>query len=465
MPSIPIPLVTKLGFRTNSQTKDSKMVNCYKEGNFVVKRPGKSTYTVTPSLTPTGQGLWVFNGNLYAASNGVLYKITGGTRTTVGSLASTTNEISWTNVGGTTAPNPYMVLHDGVNGYAVNAAGVMTTLPVSFPTNPVYGLVNLDGYVFAMDTYGQIWQSDEQNPLIWGALNYLTANYEPDSAVALSKHLNYVIAFKQWSTEFYYDNGNAVGSVLLPNLNATIEVGCAHGNSVQQLEQSVIWMSNVREGGRQIMMLTGLAPQPLSTKPVESFLNASNLSSVYSWIYKIAGHTFYGLILVDQDITLVYDIQEKDWHIWTTSKANIGGGEGYFECTFVENFPVNSNVWYVLDAITGNVYNISPTNYVDPFGPITVRIVSERADAGVHSRKTLSRFTLFGDSVADTITYSQTDDDYATWSTPKTIDLSLQRPCLYNLGSFRRRAFQLLYTGSNPLRLEKAFLDVTGPAE
>jgi len=352
------------------------------------------------------------------------------------------------------------------NGTAtLTYAGAAATASMAlnaFPTNPACGLVYLDGYVFAMNVEGQIYQSDQEDPTSWNPLNYITAKAESDLGVAIAKHLNYLVAFKQFSTEFFYDAANPVGSVLSVNASARLELGCATGDSVQSFEETVLWMTNAKEGGRQVAMLNGLQAVPISTPAIEKFLNASSLSGVYSWAYKIAGHTFYGLVLTDQDITLVYDLKEKEWHYWTTSKAYIGGGEGYFECTFVQPFPIGGNTTYVLDAVTSNVYTISPENYHDPFGPISMRVVTQRLLLGTYNRKVNSCLTLTGDSINDIINVRHTDDDYNSWSNYRQLDLSLTKPCLYNLGSFKRRAYEFFYTGNYPLRLENAELQLSG---
>ena len=332
----------------------------------------------------------------------------------------------------------------------------------SFPANPVPGLVYLDGYVFAMDSQGQIWQSDNENPTAWGALNFTSAKSEADQGKTIARHLNYIVAFKEWTADFFFDAGNATGSVLSINQSAHMEIGCADGNSIQNPEQTLIWMGNVVEGGRGIYMLNGLSPGKVSTKAVETFLNASNLSGTYSWLYKIAGHTLYGLVLTDQNVTLVFDIQEQEWHVWTTSKDNIGGGENYFECSFVTQFPYNSGSFYVLDAVNGLVFTLSPTNYVDPFGPIRMRIVTDRMDFNTFAFKVGSALTIFGDQINDVMQVRHTEDDYTTWSQYRNINLNLQKPCLYQLGRFRRRAYEFLYTGNNPLRLEKVDFNLNG---
>jgi hypothetical protein len=542
---INVPLTTELKFRTNSTSKDSKMVNCFKESypggrTLAIKRPGKASYPITSPLDAPGQGLWTYNNNLYAVTNGNLYEITGGIRNFITTGLSATNNISWVNTLATTPPHPYMVFHDQVSGWTLDSLGTVVkineaiagvtlvsggtgytattgtftitgttgsgaggtyisdgdtitsitltssgsgytgTLAVvfdvggdavatpylnSFPDNPVPGLVYLDGYVFAMDQQGQIYQSDNENPNIWGPLNYTSAVSEADKGKAIARHLNYIVAFKEWTADFFYDAGNPTGSVLSVNQSAHMEIGCADGNTIQNPEQTLIWMATVVEGGRAIMLLDGLSPRQISTKAVENFLNASNLVGVYSWLYKIAGHTLYGLVLTDQNITLVYDIQEQEWHTWTTSKDFIGGGENYFECSFVTQFPFNSGNFYVLDAVNGLVFTLSPNNYVDPFGPIRMRIVTDRMDFDTYAFKTGYGLTIFGDNIQDVLQVRHTEDDYENWSQYRDINLNLQKPCLYQLGRFRRRAYEFLYTGYKPLRLEKVEFNINGRLE
>jgi hypothetical protein len=66
--------------RTSSTAKDARIVNGYVETidgvKWVVKRPGTFASTVTPVL-PTGvsNGLYAFNGKLYAGINLSLFEI------------------------------------------------------------------------------------------------------------------------------------------------------------------------------------------------------------------------------------------------------------------------------------------------------------------------------------------------------------------------------------------------------
>ena len=88
--------------------------------------------------------------------------------------------------------------------------------------------------------------------------------------------------------------------------------------------------------------------------------------------------------------------------------------------------------------------------------------LTDRLDFNTYAFKTASALTLFGDNIKDVMQVRHTEDDYNTWSAYRNVDLSLQKPILYNLGSYRRRIYELLYTGNQPLRLAKIELNISG---
>ena len=55
---------------------------------------------------------------------------------------------------------------------------------------------------FVMDTNAVIYNSALNDPTTWDALDIITAEKEPGAGVALAKSQSYVIALKEWSTEF-----------------------------------------------------------------------------------------------------------------------------------------------------------------------------------------------------------------------------------------------------------------------
>ena len=109
-----------------------------------------------------------------------------------------------------------------------------------------------------MDSTARIYGSDLNNPAAWNALNFITAIKEPGSGVALAKSQNYVIAFKEWSTEFFFDAGNATGSPLSPVDNGFSLIGCASGESLAEVDGTLFWVSQTKQNGRGVHMMIGL---------------------------------------------------------------------------------------------------------------------------------------------------------------------------------------------------------------
>lgn len=191
------------------------------------------------------------------------------------------------------------------------------TITLSTNGGMVPGLPYIDGYFFVMDNNGVMWQSAIDDPTSWPALNNLTAQQLNGKGKALNRAQNYLIAFKEWSTEFYYD-AKIPNFAFLPVDNGFTEVGCAVGESVAHIDGTLVWLSQVKERGRSVHVMTGLQQQKVSTPDVERILNLDDLATVYAYGVKIGGHSFYVLTLVTSNITLVYDLSSQVWCQWSS---------------------------------------------------------------------------------------------------------------------------------------------------
>ena len=74
-----------------------------------------------------------------------------------------------------------------------------------FPTTFVKGWAYLDGTTYVARPDAGIQGDALNDPQTWDPLNVIIAQIEPDKGVGLAKQLVYVVIFKQWSTEIYYD--------------------------------------------------------------------------------------------------------------------------------------------------------------------------------------------------------------------------------------------------------------------
>jgi hypothetical protein len=413
-------------------------------------------------------------------------------------------------------------LEDGLaTTYATNTANryaVFQITDVDYPSNTTRGCAFLDGRFFVMNPAGEIYQSALENAASWSALEFIGTQIEPDKGVYLAKYNNYICAFKQYSTEFFYDAANPTGSILSPVQNAAFKIGCASDDSVKEMAGTVVWMGQTKDGfGRGIFRLNGTGPEKISTPQIDKILNADSLATVYSWSANVGSHLLYGLTLVTTGVTLVYDFTTSLWSFFTylvssgvtkTVTAITAAGvatsaaHGYSDgdITLVASTNADFNGWHVVTDVTTNTFQLQATGtvfsgsgtsvkhteayfpiiastsangkqylqhatsgalyefsqsvYVDAIGAIAARIRTPKMDEQTTKYKTMASAELIGDKISSQAVIRYSDDDYATYSVFRPVDLSATRSKIRRLGNFRRRAFEILHVKNALLRLE-----------
>ena len=419
------------------------------------------TINVPSTVTPTATGL----------VGDYIISVSSGTGIYVGMQASGTgvaNNALVTNVNGTTItlslPNTDAV--SGTITFAdLGSNGVLTPSLNSFPAGPfVSGAVFLDNYIFIGTTDNRIYNSNLGDPTTWEALSYLSFEQTADTLVGIVKHLNYLVAFGNNSTQFFYDVGNSVGSPLGLAASYTSEIGCASGDSIVATSNTVLWIGKTRTYGKCVYAMDGVSATKVSTSNVDRHIEADDLSYVTAYCYKVSGHTLYILTLHNTQKTLVYDLDEKQWYTWTqyamasNTQPNPGTYyESYFRGTYYAEM---DNIPYVLDDDNAKLYYFSTNIYQDDGQPIYCRSVTDIRDNGSTKRKFYGRCEIVGDKVeGGVMQISHTGNDYASYSTPRSVDLNAPRSQVYLSGADRRRAWQFLCTSNVPLRLDAAEID------
>lgn len=319
-----------------------------------------------------------------------------------------------------------------------------------FPTGSqvlAAGAVYLDGYTVVATKLGQIFNSDPENPMLWNPLNTIAVESDPDYLVAIVKHFNYIVAFGEWSTEFFYNAANANGSPFLRQDSYKNEIGCADGNSVVQFQQSVIYVGKSKTHGKSVYMLDGFSPALISDQYIEKYLNADTNTKIQSFAFRIAGHTFYVMSLPNLDKTFVFDVDQKVWYEWSSYYS---GAEHYFKAWSATEF---STGIYAIDPTSGAFYKIDTATYADNNQNIYWRVVTNNLDAGTRHRKFFESGEIIGDKVSGTMSINFSADDYTNFSAVRTVALSNPRSIIWQLGQSRYRAYQFLVTDNIPLRL------------
>lgn len=415
---------------------------------------------------------------------------------------------------------PTLFLKSKTNAYTYNGTTLTAVTDVDYPATTVRGTAYLDGRFFVCTPDGLVYQSADEDPSSWAALEFVGARTEPDQAVFLTKYRDYIMIIKEWSAEFFYDAANATGSILAPVRNMFQLIGCAHENSVREVSGTVVWIGQTRDGfGRSIYRMTDSAPQKISTPQVDKLLDADDLSSVSSWTAKLGSHELYGINL--SSISLAIDLPTGLWSVFSyltdsgvdktitaisTAGAVTSTAHGYSDGDIIKVSSTNSswNGWHVVTDVSTNAYSIQgtgtafsgsgisekhtesifpikhstscggkqimqadgklyeflPDQTTDEIGAIAARVRTVKFDAGNAKQKTISSAELIGDKVADFAAIRYSDDDFTTFSDFRPVDLNLNRSRIRRLGNASRRAFEILHVGDSLIRLEALELDV-----
>lgn len=196
----------------------------------------------------------------------------------------------------------------------ITATGGRSTVP---------GIVYFDGYFLVMDVNGVVYNSAEDDPTTWAALEYLIAQTETGAGKAIARTVNYVVCFKEWSTEFLWNAGNEPpGSPFSPVPNSAVLIGCVEGWSVAEVSGNLLWIGQGKKvQGRGVYMMAGTQPVKVSSPDVDRIIARDSLAEVYAYGVELDGHPCYVLTLGNTDVTLVYDLVSKVWGTWTSLTA------------------------------------------------------------------------------------------------------------------------------------------------
>jgi hypothetical protein len=445
-----LPLVVLPSNRASSTATDARLVNCYIETNEqgeinIYRRPGMETFE-TQTAVP-GRGLFHWDSDVYSIFSGTMYR--NGVSVATG-LNTTNGKYNFSSILGAT---PKMVLGNGAKAYAYWVAGGLTadlnSIDSDYPATTVKGFAYLNGATYVMNPSAVIWGSAINSVSVagdWPALNFISAQADPDNGIAINKQLVYVIAFNQWTTEVFFDAGNATGSPLGNVQGSIVSYGCAAADSIQSIDDVLFWLCRNKTNSLQIAMMKQLGLEIISTKAIDRLLVDADLTQIMSWQIKFDGHSFYVFTSISLNLTLAYDIVENLWCQWTDANGNY--------LPIIASTYDSSGRNILQHATAGTLLYMSPDYYTDDDDLIQVDIITPNFDAQTKRRKMLGRMSFIADQVSgSTLNVRYTDNDYQNWSNFRIVDLSQEEPMLTDCGTFKRRAYHLQHKANTFFRI------------
>lgn len=307
---------------------------------------------------------------VYGVHRGTFYQITNaGIATAKGTLLTTTGRCGIENNG------LQIMVVDGTYGYTYTIA-TDTFAQITYADFPGADTVAFnDGYfIVNKPSSGQFFLSGLYNGTTWDALDFATAESNPDNLVAVVADHGELILLGDVSTEFWSNTGS-IDFPYTRMTGAAVEWGLAARWSVAKFDNSLIWLAKNRMGEVQVVRLSGYQPQRVSTFDIENIINGySTVSDATGFSYLHNGHPFYQINFPTGGESLIYDGASNCWskmvsHGMTRHRAEIAT---YFLSRTI-----------VSDSSNGRLYNIDGDVYTENGEEIVAEITTKHGTNGL----------------------------------------------------------------------------------
>lgn len=488
----------------------------YDGGNSVGAITGRALYMTELLISSVGYVLikssdgtgWYYTSDARAQTS-----YTGDTTNgsaVVTSIASTAGMYSGQAISGTGIPAGTRILTVdsstqitlNANATATNAGVTLTKTPIAkildadFVTSgsTVTAFVDMDGYVFYANADGYIYNSNLNSVTAYTSGDRIAAQLSPDPANAIARQKNNVVCWGVSSMEVFFNAANATGSPLSRSPQVSSRIGALDQRSVCSLADDIYYITSAKYGDVQVMRMRNLVSQPISTPQVSKTLGTVVGSGGYIYLsaFQMGGQSYVSafattatdstdfLLLEDGDNVLLENgddiILESDpnasaafarmlvynqdldiWSEWDSDEATyiVGIGAG----------SVNQIIAASRVNTGGKIYTIRPSSsgevHTDDGSTYTTEIRTSRIDHDTDRRKFVKSVRLVADDQSTgTVTLEASDDDYGSWVTLGTFDLTTKRKSIARCGSYvGGRAYRLRHSADGAFRAEALEID------
>lgn len=350
--------------------------------------PGLSAPLVSFGETPV-RGMIKAGDFFYVVHRGTMWKVNNAGDTTLcGVIATTAGRVAMSYNG------LQVSVADGQGMYVYTVAtAAFTQVSSALMANPM-DLTYQDHYTIAAFTNSGMFQlSAIDDSKTFDALDFASAESDPDNLVRVISDHGELVLFGQQTTEFW---GNT-GALAFPYANqrgSTLEFGLAAPWSLVKYNDSLAGLMKNKMGQVQVMMLAGHNLQPLEGRD-SNFTLAINsyatVSDATAFGYMLGGHPMLQVNFPTAGKSWLFDSKSNSW---SELQSGLSGGRHRAEIgiefqnkTIVSDYE-NGNI-YVLDqdALTDNgmqrPYELTARHFFSNYNRVTVNSLKLDFETGV----------------------------------------------------------------------------------
>ena len=207
------------------------------------------------------------------------------------------------------------ILVPGGNGYIFTEPSTLTQITDPDFTangNPQY-VVFVDGYFVCTTDAKKFIVSALNDGLAWDALDFGSAESNPDGTVAPFVYKNQLFIGGERTIEAFSNIGGA--GFPFQRTGLFLDEGVIAPFSLVGAADTFMFVGAGDNEGPAIWALAGNTTERVSTQAIDAILerlNNTQLESIFAWSYSQAGHYFVGFTLPEQ--CFVFDTTTGEWH-------------------------------------------------------------------------------------------------------------------------------------------------------
>ena len=251
------------------------------------------------------------NGRAFVVSGARLFELTSaGVATDRGGINQSSGNISIAENG------LEMAICDGQNLYIFTYATdvlAQVTAP-GLPTN-VGVVVSIDGYFIVNEVNtGRFYISGLLDGNSWDALDFATAESTPDNLLSMANSNGQLFLLGSRSFEIWTNTGNS--AFPFQRISGAVgDAGILAPYSTVDVDNSLIWVGQDRNGKGMVYRTQGFRPQRISTEAIEIILQSiDDPEDMRGYCYQQDGHVFYVITGGGLNTSLCYDLTTQLWH-------------------------------------------------------------------------------------------------------------------------------------------------------
>lgn len=374
-------------------------------------------------------------------------------------LAVGTNAID---VGGN--PRIVFLCGDGTIYHTDEFGGDLQQAQPTQALNPACGLEFINGYLFAVGANGSIYNSGVGGDLLsWNTTDFIDAEMYPDPVTFLAKQKNYLVAFGSQSIEFFYDAAIEVGSPLARQITLSSRIGSLQLSSIGKTyckitddiyflgknNNEYVGLYRIQEGRVEELTtqyITGVINQAVS---LTQQIKLSGLETIL-----INNNPMIMINLTDGPRYPVFYPETSSWIIF--SNQDFGLDVTRIGAMWISDFwgGVQAGKRPYFIRINGNNVSLVTVD-LENTTALSATYISGVIDMGINYWKHLARVDAVGDYGQNIVTLSVFPNprylNPIVCSPERTQGGSAEQPMSwFNVGRFRRFAFQITISGVGP---------------